>query len=227
VNSLLNQADIDNIAANLDLRYKVIDNLAYNGAKYKAQIKLTNKGQTSIEKGDWTVFFCSIRLVLPQTGSQPVKFEHINGCLHKFQPTVDFADLSPGTSLDIGVTAQWWVVARTDIMPNWYVSAPGLKAKIIASTVGESLSFVDPFTTKEQWKRFPGDTYDPYSAKKRYDEVEIDVISSQYLPVIIPQPMYLTGLDRGKRIDINKEWKIFVDDGLEKETKLLTGENLV
>lgn len=218
----MTQADVDNMASKLELRYKVISN---SGQEYTAQIKLTNKGQLPIKKGEWTIYFCSIRLIVPQTGNQPVKFEHINGCLHKFQPTANFPDLSPDNSVNIDVTAKHWVAARTDIMPNWYVSAPGLKPKAIASTVGESLDFVEPFLTKEQWKRFPGDTYDPYTAKKRYDEVEIDVINSQDVPPILPQPLSMTGLDKGKRMTIDREWKLYADNGLDKETKLLTGKD--
>ncbi|XP_031565064.1 uncharacterized protein LOC116300345 isoform X2 [Actinia tenebrosa] len=209
------------MASKLDLRYKVISNLAYKGEKYTAKVNLTNKGQLPIKKSDWTIYFCSIRLVIPQTGSPPVKFEHINGCLHKLQPTAKFPDLLPGNSFDIDVTAKHWVAARTDVMPNWYVSAPGLKPKVITSTVGESLDFVEPFLTKEQWKRFPGDAYDPYTAKKRYDEVGIDVINSQDIPLIVPQPLSMTGLDKDKRMTIDSEWKIYADSKLTTEAKVL------
>ncbi|KAK3722061.1 hypothetical protein QZH41_007366 [Actinostola sp. cb2023] len=219
----LSQADIDNIAAKLQVRYKVVDNLAAP-TTFRADITLTNNGDVPIKGGDWSVYFCSIRKVANTAAmnKQTIKFEHINGCLHKFYPTSEFKDLSPGTSLTLEMTAAHWVIARSDVMPNWYVTSPGTKAKTIESTHSESLSFVDDFVTKEQWKRFVNDKYDPYTAKTRYDIVEIDGIEDKDMPLVIPHPLNVAGLDRGNQVQINKEWKIYADKALEKQAKLLS-----
>lgn len=218
----LTQTDIDNIATNLDLRYKVDDNIA-NSRTFTAALKLTNKGNIPITKGPWFVYFCSIRQIITSR-TEALRFQHINGCVHKFYPTDDFINLDPDSTLTVKIVADHWVVARTDVMPNWYVTSPGYKAKTIESTKGEGLSFVEPFLTKEQWKRYTSDRYDPYTAEVRYDTVEIDSVEEKEVPILIPQPVSIEGLDKESRITIDKEWKVYADSAVKKEAEALASK---
>ena len=59
------QDNINYIANNLHIRYDVIDNLG-SDSTFEAQLTLTNDGSEPISKGDWAVYFCSIRLVEPE-----------------------------------------------------------------------------------------------------------------------------------------------------------------
>lgn len=96
-----------------------------------------------------------------------LKVTHINGCLFKFSPTNDFQNLNPGNSIRIMFNASFWCVAKTDVMPNWYMATDSLQARTVTSTAGEGLEFVGPFDSKNKWKRYPSDRYNPYTAKQR------------------------------------------------------------
>lgn len=109
-------------------------------------------------------------------------------------------------------------------MPNWYVTSPGYQAKTIENTKGEALDFVEPFLTKEQWKRFTNDLYDPYTAVVRYDKVEIDNVDDKEVPILIPQPVSIEGLDRDSTVTVDKEWKVYADSAVQKEAEALAGK---
>lgn len=103
-------------------------------------------------------------------------------------------------------------VARTDAMPNWYISGMGsTKAKTIKSTAGESLDYVADFTTKAQWKRSAGDKYDPYTPEQRYDMFSLKH-GNKVQRKIVPRPS-LTNLSPVETVYLNKDdWVIVADD---------------
>ncbi|XP_032240203.1 beta-hexosaminidase [Nematostella vectensis] len=223
VNSV-SQAELDNMAAKIDLRYDVISNLQGDG-RYSAKLTLTNTGTTVITKGDWDLVFCSIRLIVPDSSTERagVKVSHINGCLHKMTPLETFPVLAADQNVEIPFRAMNWVVAKTDIMPNWFFAADGLEPRVVKSTEGEGLSFVGKFTTEEQWKRYANDQYNPYTAQGRYDVIGFDDLGEDGWGdiVTIPQPMTVQGLERKSRVGIRADWKIFADGGFQKEAQLL------
>ena len=59
-------------------------------------------------------------------------------------------------------------VARTDIMPNWYVTSPdGGDIRTIKHTEGETINHVGEFDTPEKWKRMEIDTFNPPTPEER------------------------------------------------------------
>ncbi|MEG7522685.1 MAG: carbohydate-binding domain-containing protein, partial [Chromatiales bacterium] len=167
---------IDYLGQNLGVRYTVVRN--GNGSLlFEAEIELNNGGDEKIASTDWELFLCHIRLIEPATirpngaelGTSGFKAFHLNGCLHKIVPSVGFTELLPGQTVTIAFQAQYWQVAITDVMPNWYVVTSGATPAVIKSTAGESMDFVAPFTTPEQLKRVPGDRFKPFTAEHRFD----------------------------------------------------------
>lgn len=108
---------------------------------------------------------------------------HINGCLHKFEPTEDFQSIEVNKEMKFEFLAQFWEVAITDVMPNWYIAAKGLEARVIQSTHGGNLSFVGPFDSKEKWKRSKDDLYNPYTTEQRYERDDIENLGTAPLKV--------------------------------------------
>ena len=229
------QEDIDYLASNMEVRYDVLNNLK-SETTFLSRITLSNKGQSVIRQGDWAVYFCNIRMaesrylkhnpagyVLP--GNYGIRFTHINGCLHKFETTTDFRDIAAGSSFTFEFVADYWSVARTDVMPRWYVTAEGLSPRVIKNTDDEELKFVGNFDTEEKWKRFVADRYNPYTPKERYDKYYIahDLESVQYK--IIPTPVEMT-LETDNHVIVESDWKVFDQAGLESEAALLKGKHM-
>jgi len=50
-----------------------------------------------------------------------VQLNHINGDLHRLVPTVHFQPFLAGATLRVKYSGEFWVISRTDVMPNWYV----------------------------------------------------------------------------------------------------------
>ena len=130
---------------------------------------------------DWEIYFCAIRILFPTiiTEEDPdvgvvfpdsnIIVYHVNGCLHKLKPLQNFTGFFPSIPIFLAYEASDWSVARTDVMPRWYVASSTGTAKIIVSTASESLEFVQPYDTPEKWKRIvQEDQYDPFTPAQRY-----------------------------------------------------------
>ncbi|CAH1784243.1 unnamed protein product [Owenia fusiformis] len=177
------QETINYIADQLDVKYEVITNLKYRDEFFEQKLTLTNKGDQIITKGNWEIYFYSIRklekfssTVWIELGTSGMRALHVTGTLYKMAPGENFKDLASKASLEAVYKSEAWIVARTDTMPNWYVVADGLVPRTIASTADEGLAFIGPFDTKEKWKRFDfkegtherHDRFDAYTPEQRY-----------------------------------------------------------
>ena len=218
---------VNYMSNNLDVEYKVISNLigsdeAHN--KYRAQLTLRNVGRVAIGNKNWALFFHNPTLISKNDThleSFGIKWSHINGDLFCLKPTASFPDLKPGQSIVLPLIAYDWFVARNDMLPNWYVTAPGAKPRILKCTAGESLRFVAKFDTPAKWKRGPKDKYDPFTATERFRH---NFVRRQKLgPSVVPTPVHL---DVGKAmLSINKDlWVIAADKVSSKEAKFLSGK---
>lgn len=233
--SSVEQTDLDDMSSNLNIHYDVIDNFIDTWLQYKARVTLSNKGSLAVTKGNWAIYFCSIRIVEPDhlphnphgyivPGGPGVKLTHINGCLHKMEPTDDFKDLEPGSEVKVDFKVKYFAVARTDIMPNWYVAARGLEPRTIRNTIGERLEFVGDFKTERQWKRYTEDQYHPYSPEQRYDTIDIKDLGESPL-LLIPTPLHLSGWNKTQRMTLAKtKWTMSVDNLLKNEAAFLAGK---
>lgn len=230
----LDQSTLDYIANYLGIRYDVIDNFQDTWKSYRVRMTLENAGSKPIPNGPWAIYLCHIRVIEPAhtkhnpggyviPGSHGIKVTHINGCQHKFEPTASFPGLAGFQSLVVDFDAENWDVARTDVMPNWYIAAEGLQARTITSTAGEDLSFVGPFDAPNKWKRITSDRYDPYTPQKRYS---INDITDLKKPgqLIVPSPSDIIGLDETKKINLGTgDWSIIASAELRNEARFLAG----
>lgn len=220
VNHQVNQSIIDYLGTHLDITYEVIENHPKGKPVYIVELTLTNQGPITVKGGGWEIYFCNIMKIAPLVLKDPnnVTFTHIQGCLFSMKTT---ATLFSGQSKKIRYTAMNWSIARTDIMPNWYVYMKGLQPRILNSTAGESLDFVKPFLTAKQYKRTgPSDVYHPFSPRERYGKNAVEDARRPMTPVLpTPEKFY----DSNDRMNITpNEWVIVSGGNVIKEATYLS-----
>jgi hexosaminidase len=150
------QAQLDSLAATLDVRYQVLDNRPGAAACAPALgchlAELTLAAPQTPADG-WSLYFSSVTRIL-QAGGDDFALIHINGDLYRLTPTAAFAGFAPGRSIRIPLKLEGHQLSELYPMPNYYVAAEGVGARTVASTrpvidpeTGlESLPFVAPFT---------------------------------------------------------------------------------
>ena len=231
----MNQATLDYVATNLMIRYDVLDNIQDSWRSYRVRLTLSNAGQNKIPNGPWAIYFCHIRIIEPThtkhnpdgyviPGGHGFKVTHLDGCGHKFEPTASFSGLAGGQVLVIDFDAENWNVARTDVMPNWYIAYKGLQARTITSTAGEDLSFVGDFDTVNKWKRISADKYNPYTPQVRFS---VNDISDLKKPgqLLVPSPSEVIGLDEWKHVNlVTGDWAIVPSADVKFEAAFLAGK---
>ena len=229
------QNRINYIAEHLEITYKVEANFDFNTNTetkdhLRGSLLLRNTGDETITTGSWEIYFCHIRLFYNTShnqhgsllGDSGLKVYHINGCVHKISPTVDFEDIGKGESLNVTFYAQWWEASRTDIMPNWYVTENGTNPKVIKSTEGESLDFVTDFLEESQYKRLKDDKVIPFTVEVRYDDnagIDNLGLASKIMPTPEQQEWSSSTLTVS-----SGDWIIARESSLISEAEFLAGE---
>ncbi|XP_059175868.1 beta-hexosaminidase-like [Physella acuta] len=241
---LITQEDLDLVASTLDVKYQVEDNLSGGRALYSSSITLTNQCNVqlshAIEHKEWSIYFSHLRMVepsyLPADSSvnleyAGISFSHLNGCIFKLSPLRSFKTLGNGDTVSFKFNAQHYSASRTDILPNWYIHVEGLEPRIIKCTEGESLSFVGPFTSPKQYKRFdyvlPSgkrrfDIYQPFTPELRFSRYPEVKKETEHLKFVIPTPAYFK---KGEgRVDVTcGDWSIVtIDDVFSCEAVFLS-----
>ena len=230
----MSQATIDYIASNLNITFQVVNNLLQQD-NFTADIILTNSGNIDITPGNWQIYFYSFYdvepshldhnpsgYVIPRYG---MRFTHVNGGLYRMQPTGDFGRrLAAGRELRMRLLFGAWSVARSDVLPNWYVTADLLTPRTIRSTAGDDAEFVGAFLTSQQWKRFPGDVYNPFTPRERF-RINSDVRDlGRAIHPILPTPFQMTVFENETLPLATCCWTIVMSDALfQNEALFLRG----
>ena len=191
--------------------------------KFKAELTLQNGGDKPITSGKWSLYFHHPYLILPETKLEKfgIKWSHINGDLFHLEPMDSFQVLPPGGSITLPLVGSHWMIARSDMLPNWYIVAPDAQPRILKCTAGESIKFLGSFDTPAQWKRVAEDTYNPFTVTQRYAH---NFVPWQKVgPRVIPTPLNsdLTAAS----MSINKDdWVIVADKDAMDEARFLNGK---
>ena len=213
------QADIDTIANSLVVKYRVITNVPSDkcdskiadGACFESEISFTS--EQAITAKDWTIHFSQIAPI-QSFESEEFSVKHLNGDLHQITLKDSFAGFAANETKSITVRGMFWSLAESDVMPNYIVSAPGLSAQVIKSTVPfidkdtglEQLPHVESFTDYvHQFKRTSSDktkwltSYDLY---QRNIHLVTDKMSVAH--AIVPTPKTVDVADKSRFIDISE-----------------------
>jgi hexosaminidase len=161
------QIDIDNIANNLDVKYRVISNVptphcvanVSDGACFEVELSFTAK--EPIDAKGWSIYFSQISPV-QSSKSDDFSVTHINGDLHQITLLNNFSGFKRNETKKVTFRANFWMLSETDALPNYLVTSLGLQARVITSTKPlidqetklEVLPFVESFTDETtQFKR--------------------------------------------------------------------------
>ena len=216
---------VDYLSEKLQVQYSVLSNMetaSDGGPRAQASLQLTNIGNQNITDTSWELYLCSIRMWEPDTlkknpgavaklGDTGLRVENVIGCLHRITADDDnFKGFIQDMTLLVPFQTSDWLAAKTDVSPNWYITARGAIPRTLFYTAGESLAFVDDFTTKEQWKRREYDNYQPYKAQDRYKmRKAVKDTGKPEIPVI-PTPFSYKVLSKHS-VNLNKgDWQIVI-----------------
>ncbi|KQY95302.1 N-acetyl-beta-hexosaminidase [Caulobacter sp. Root1455] len=217
------QAQLDRLAATLDVRYQVLDNrpgpalCAPAPSCHLAELTLA---APEAPAAGWSLYFSSVTPIL-QAGGDAFVLSHINGDLYRLTPTAAFVGLAPGRPIRVPLKLAGHQLSELYPMPNHYVAAEGLAARTVASTrpvvdpeTGlESLPFVTPFTDEARLAGVSAADTTVWATSPRIWAVNAAAGASvQPVPraAVLPTPLR-TRLDpRGGELDLSRGVKVSV-----------------
>ena len=145
---------------------------------------------------------------------------HVSGSLFKLTPERHF-ELPVNGSTTCSLAAQGYQVTKSDSIPKWYVAAEGMQAKNIKSTENENLEFVGPMDEPQQYLRFSGDVFTPFSPEERFQLNLNSAGQGIALKEVLPTPVYIKTHNRSVTID--NTWVVLQSSVFSKEEKLIAG----
>jgi hexosaminidase len=215
------QADIDKIAKSMDVNYRVITNVLSDkcdaniekGTCFEAELSFTAK--EAITAKDWLIHFSHIAPI-QSFESEEFSVEHLNGDLHQITLKEDFSGFKAGETKRLTIRAQFWMLAESDAMPNYIVSAQGSQPRVIDSTrpiidseTGlEVLTHITPLNDSvKHFKRTANDSTVMLNSSnlfKRNSAAKLNVINKvDIATAIIPTPKSIK-VDNSGFVDISK-----------------------
>ncbi|MCH9692071.1 MAG: carbohydate-binding domain-containing protein [Gammaproteobacteria bacterium] len=219
-----NQQQLDRMAAGLKIQYHLLDNEGDSACKkdtgsancFTAELTLT--ASETITDTEWGLYF-SHMWPIARVYSDEFIAKHINGNLYSLNPTNLFQGLKAGVATKLIVRGRGSMVSETDLFPNYYIAAPGLKARNVASTrleqnpnTGlEERPFVVPYAEQAQvFQRFAKEKTERatpsaiFAANKHYFQ-GIDKLdnSEDTAFLILPTPQSVKREKNGGFIDIS------------------------
>jgi len=226
-NSLIgaSQADVNNIANNLQIKHRVVTNIPSDKCKQDIadgkcfEVELTLNAIQAITANDWQIHFSQIAPI-QSFESTEFSVKHINGDLHQISLTENFRGFVEGETKRIIYRAMFWSLSETDAIPNYIVSVTNTggqqsaKPQVIKSTMAgidaetglETLPFVVPFTdANKQFKRSANDKTQwlnsaaLYQRNLKLGNELIDVRNA-----VIPTPKYIQVNSDSERVNLEQ-----------------------
>lgn len=210
--AMLSQPQLDAFAKDTQLTFAVENNFHGGAGSFIGSVTLENRSNVALPKGesDWQIYVHSVRKI-KTLASAGLRIEHVNGDLHRFVPTPEFAGLAANESLKIEFEAAAWIAAYTDFMPRAFIVSGQSLPVIFANTDTEEMSsFVAPIERENQLKRHnePLDYSPLATAAWRYEHNahNVKVDKEAALKRIIPKPQNVD-FNRGVA-QLNDKWQI-------------------
>ncbi|MEJ2817914.1 family 20 glycosylhydrolase [Caulobacter sp. CCG-8] len=217
------QDQLDRFAAELQVRYQVLDNhpapavCAPSPSCHLAELNLT---APKAPAAGWSIYFSSVTPIL-QADNDGFALSHINGDLYRLTPTAAFAGFAPGRPVRIPLKLAGHQLSELYPMPNYYVAGDGLAARTIASTrpvvdpeTGlESLPFVAPFTDEARLAGGSAADATVWATAARVYAVNAAAGASvQPVPAtaVLPTPLRTRPDPKGGSLDLSRGLKVSV-----------------
>ncbi len=152
---LLAQEDLEELAGGLALLVQIADNQAETtidapgigaawGNAYRLRVTLTNSCRIGLPAAGWELHLPSLRRLLTVADGS-FSLRHITGDHYVLAPADNFAGLAPGSVLSIDLIGETFILQEPEILPRWYLTAPGCRPAVLACTDTEdTAAFVAP-----------------------------------------------------------------------------------
>jgi hexosaminidase len=218
---LKTQQQLSVLGEQLQVTYQVLDNRPgahcdknrADGLCFQSQLLLTMPEDW--QAGNWSMYFSHMSPI-QRDFSDDFDIEFLNGDLHRLTPTSNFEGFEAGQPIAVPLQADYWHLAKTDIMPNYYVVSGSLQPELVNSTIAriddatglEILPHAGGFTEQEKHlKRSSGDQTLFASAENQFRRITTDNIAAEQLrSEMIPTPRTIEMTD-GK-LDISRGIKL-------------------
>ncbi len=204
-------------AENIDIKWEHISNFIDVEGAFEAKFILNNT--SDLELGNnWSLFFnVNARPIIDPPSPQAATVKHINGDWFQLVPNEAFS-LTPGNSIEIIYRGTEGVIKECDgPLGTYFVfyDEEGSQKQIV-----EVDCEILPFTKPEQINRSKDDHEPIPTPEYRYQNNQgLSAVQDDQLLKIIPSPVYLKKL--GGTTQINENWEISHEDGLENEAGYL------
>ncbi len=219
---LLTQAELEDIANNLQIKYEVVDNRAgehcdketSTGACFTSDIILSS--DKKLNTRGWVLYFSQVS-PMQKVLSGPFSVEHVNGDLHKITPNPELTHIGPDATQSVRFSSNFWHLSKSDIMPNYYLASNDPKVELDAVVVESTRTIIDPETglelkqyagefhdTQKHLLRSPKDTTPIATPRAIYERNSDTTLNQQTLEhAIVPTPRSLVS-NPGATLDLSK-----------------------
>ncbi|MGL6121427.1 MAG: family 20 glycosylhydrolase, partial [Shewanella sp.] len=199
----LTQAQLQQLGDTLGVTYRVVTNIPdeqcnkalADGRCFVAEIDFVPG--MDFASPDWSIYFSQMRPV-QSVQSDEFTLTHVKGDLYRIAPTAAFAGFNKGEKKTLRFRGEWWQLAETDAMPNYYLVAEQLAPVLIASTqvVQDSETrlevrpYVEAYTDMvKQYRRTETDKLPPADATQLFrNNLAVSENAELATNAIIPTP---------------------------------------
>lgn len=129
----------------LEVYWSLIKNgvpLGDKGQGYTAKFTIENNSDKDLDNKNWAIYFHQPKRVVPENGSENVKFTHINGDYFKVEPTDSFKILKKGDEASFTYVSDAWAIKMLDAPNGIYIVFTDSTGKESAPEVIENITYV-------------------------------------------------------------------------------------
>lgn len=218
--SAINQAQLNQMANTLDVKYQVLSNIETDCPDkdgkavehcFSAYIHFTSPVDLNVN--NWSIQYSQ---VYPIYAGKSDAFSIVlhNGDIHKISPKENFSGFKAGETQSLKIWMAATVLTHSQLMPNYWLSSDNLTPAVIDSTRTK----IDPDTKLEltpwivpydniakQIKSNPNDINEYADANWLYDHnSDVSVDKSSLATSVIPTPKLMTVTDETKTLNLAK-----------------------
>ena len=202
----------------LAFQFNVITNVYQGQDQFKAELILTNNSAYTL-KGNWSIYFNFLRMILPESVSTGFRTKHINGDYFSLEPTTDFSPLLPKSQVTIRFLASFWAIKTIDAPVGFYIVYRNHKGTESQPELLPPIS-IGAFDRPEQLRRHADDMMPVPNAESRYKSAQnLSLLLKEDLPPIMPSPLFLQ--QETEVLNITSASKIAYQDHLKNEAQYL------
>jgi len=229
----ITQASLQRLAKNLTIKYKFLSNVEtdcpdLNDKKvahcYSAEVQLTNN--VDLLATNWIINFSQVYVAYTASGKE-LDLRHVNGDIHQIIPNKNFIGFKANETKTIKLWVKSTLIGESELMPNYWLSAKGLKSAVIESTrtginaeTGlETQPYVVAFDNYDtQVKSAPNDINKHASAQWLYQQYgDVKLQTDHLAGAIIPTPKSIKLHDKNHQLDISQGLTLKLNNIAEKE----------